>query len=776
MAVLEGLTVLELPGSLAASYCGKTFADLGATVERLLPWSEPGSGLDVVRQAGKAVRVLEPDDLDGLHERLAGADVIVFDVGAPDWYGVALAADRLLADYPRLVVTAISPFGLTGPRAGWRSSRGVLYGMSCWSRATGSPDREPLALGLTLHETLPGLSAAAAAMAALLWREQSGRGQIVDISKQESLLVCEGYQEVGLSYRGVSRARNGMPFPMTLVECIDGRLGINVLTETQWELLCSFAGRVDLLADPRLADLRGRAEHTAELTEIFAAWAADKPAAATFEEAQAWRIPLAYLPELSSIPGMAPHVGRDFFNEVSLPGAGELTVPRAAFLVNGRRPGAAATTDAGPGPDRPTGDGTDELELPRWPAEEGEATGPLLGLRIVDLSMFWAGPLVTELLAQYGASVIKVESIQRVDGWRGATADPSIEASPAYNSVNLNKLGITLDLTREEGRSLLRDLVVAADVLVENYSTRVMANFGLTDDVLLGWNPRLLILSMPGFGQAGPWGHYVGFAPTIETLAGAPHFTRYAGGPPTLTGHALADPCAGIMGAWAILAARYSQRRGSYSGGVHLDLSQLESMISLIWPDLAAAVVRPPDWRDSSNGEVGCAPYGCYPCRGQDSWVAITVVEDAEWLQLRQCLDEEWAYDPALEANEERWRRRAEIDAALGAWTAGQEKGELAAWLQARGVTAGPVADPEDLYADPHLEARDCYRLLDRPVVGPHRYPVLPWKFSATPGEVYRASPTLGQDNDRVLRVGMGLPAEEVARLRVLGIIGEEAI
>ena len=200
--------------------------------------------------------------------------------------------------------------------------------------------------------------------------------------------------------------------------------------------------------------------------------------------------------------------------------------------------------------------------------------------------MYWSGPLAADLLAQYGAEVIKVESVQRVDGWRGMAADPGIERSNIFNGVNLNKLGITLDLTSEAGRELLKPLVQRADVLIENFSPRVMGNFGLTDEVLHGWQPNLIVLSMPAFGQSGPWRDFVGFAPTIEQLSGLPELTGYRDGPPMLTGNSVADPCAGLFGAFAVLAVL--RHRRSTAGGAHIDLSQLEAMTSLLGPELVA--------------------------------------------------------------------------------------------------------------------------------------------------------------------------------------------
>lgn len=769
MDLCAGLRVLELPGSVAASFCGKLLAGVGAHVLKAEPpGGEPRRAVPTLFASvntGKSSRVVEPG-CDALDELVASVDLVLVsrdDLGA-DAFSASTSIERWTTANPALVVTHVSPFGLTGPRARWASSDLVQLAMSLWLQATGRPEREPLAVGGRLAEMVPGLCAASASLMAIRERRASGLGQIVDISQQEALLLCQPYFDVAHGYSGLERPRNGMPFPMTIVPASDGYLGVNVLTQTQWELLCAYTGHVDLLNDPRLATPPERAPHAAELTEIFARWARDKARVEVFIDGQGWRIPFGYVPHVDEIASIDQHRARSFFTRVDDPQVGVVHHAGLPFLVDGHRDPVSPVPSLGeerPPPPRSA-----------WPApSDVRATldgGPLSGVHIVDLSMFWSGPLAADLFAQYGADVVKVESVQRVDGWRGLSAAAGIESSNLFNGVNLNKTGITLDLTSARGLELLRPLVEEADALIENFSPRVMGNFGLTDDVLHEWNPRLVILSMPAFGLSGPWREFVGFAPTIEQLSGLPELTGYPDGPPALSGNSLADPCAGLAGCFALLATLHSGRVGA-----HIDLSQLEALTSLLAPDLTEQQATGAPRLRHGDASRSFAPQGCYPTNQPDTWIVFGAPDDTSWAGLAATAGVGWADDPRFAEPASRLANADVLDELLAGWTLEHDNVELADALQAVGVPAAPVLRPSQLPTDEHLAARSSYQEMARAHVPRTRYPVLPFKFSRTPGAVHRPGPTLGQDNDAVLGGRLGLSANELAELRAARVIGE---
>ncbi len=376
MVLLADLTIVELPGPAGLAFCAKLFADAGARVVKVEPpegapdRAQPGptrSGPAIARSTphflafntGKSSSVVDPaaagcqSELDTL---IGAADLLLLGGPGDDPYGAGERAAEWAERYPSLVVTQLTPFGAFGPRASWTSSALVQYASSGWMHATGRPDREPLAPGGTLADSIPGLGAASASLMALWWRDQSGGvGQVIDVSAQEVMLLCQPYLEVGYAYTGSTRKRNGMPFPMTIVPAADGYLGINVLTQTQWELLCTYMGRPELIDDERLSDPRHRGAHARELTDLVAGWAADKERASTFSDGQSWRIPLGYVPYLGEVRAMAQHRAREFFTPVVQDGV-LIEYPTLPFMVDSCRcavrpaPALGGGRDGGPNP------------------------------------------------------------------------------------------------------------------------------------------------------------------------------------------------------------------------------------------------------------------------------------------------------------------------------------------------------------------------------------------------------------------------------------------
>jgi crotonobetainyl-CoA:carnitine CoA-transferase CaiB-like acyl-CoA transferase len=354
---LSDLLVVELASDVAGAYCGKCLAGLGARVIKVealagdplrevgpfaggAPHRERGSLFLWLNTAKESVSLnLASDEGAGLLARLiAKADLLVVSPAQeqilPTGWSVASLAER----HPGLIVIAVSPFGLSGPHAGWTADDLVLAAMTGWMHMTGRPEREPLGTFETLPSAVTGVTAAVAALMAVHERAGSGRGQTVEVSAQEVLALCTAYIAVAYSYTGIERPRSGMPFPMTLVPAADGVLGINILTQAQWEALCAFAGLTDLLENPDFSTPLGRAQHAAELTQRFRAWASDKRTAEVFHEGQQWRVPFGYVPALDEVERLAPHVARDFFETVVHPEAGEAKYPRIPFVIRGTGP------------------------------------------------------------------------------------------------------------------------------------------------------------------------------------------------------------------------------------------------------------------------------------------------------------------------------------------------------------------------------------------------------------------------------------------------------
>jgi crotonobetainyl-CoA:carnitine CoA-transferase CaiB-like acyl-CoA transferase len=398
-------------------------------------------------------------------------------------------------------------------------------------------------------------------------------------------------------------------------------------------------------------------------------------------------------------------------------------------------------------------------------------------LRVVDLSMGWAGPLVGAMLSEMGAEVIKIEDTRHFDWWRGslsmgAPEEHPIERSAVFNSVNRGKLGVTLNLADPRGVEVLKRLAVTADVLIENYSVGVMERLGLSYRVLSALNPRLVMISMPSFGAEDPESDARGYGNTVEAMAGVTGLTGYHdGGQPYTLSNALGDPVGGINGMFAVMVALHERERTGR--GQWIELAQVEAAIPLMAEALLdyqlTGKIPPPH----GNRHPRHAPHGIYRCAGEDNWIAVGVESEAQWRALLGVLGlERLAADPRFATAEARKRNEDALDDALSHAFASRETEEVARRLIRAGVPAGQVNSAPAVMADEQLQARGYFVPVERAIVGTHLYPGAVARFSQTPLETDRPAPLLGEHNRVVLREVLGMSDAEMEALESAGIIG----
>jgi crotonobetainyl-CoA:carnitine CoA-transferase CaiB-like acyl-CoA transferase len=401
---------------------------------------------------------------------------------------------------------------------------------------------------------------------------------------------------------------------------------------------------------------------------------------------------------------------------------------------------------------------------------------PLEGVRVLDLTAFLAGPFATQYLASMGADVVKVESVQRPDPMRfsvplGPDVPRWYEQGAIYLSVNLNKRGITLDLSRPRGRELLLALATRSDVVIENFTPRVIEQFGLTYDVFRSVRPDIVMVRMPGFGLEGPWRDRPGFAASMEMLSGMAWITGYDGGAPNIPG--ICDPVAGAHAAFAVITAL--EHRARTGQGQHIELAMLDMAANLIAEQVLEHEVYGHLMRCEGNRSATAAPQGVYACDRSGTWVAISVATDAEWSRLRGALgDPGWARSAVLATVEGRRAAPELLDRGLAEWFASRPRDDALAALRAAAVPAEAVVAAYDVDRDEQMCARRFWEAVDHPVVGTVAYPGWPMRMPACGDPWYRrAAPQLGQHNDEVLGGELGLTREELDGLRAAGIIGE---
>ena len=418
-------------------------------------------------------------------------------------------------------------------------------------------------------------------------------------------------------------------------------------------------------------------------------------------------------------------------------------------------------------------------------------TLPLEGLRVIDVSMWFAGPMGSRLLADMGAEVIKIESLGHIDPWRGppvitpelAERMPNAAAwtrpydrSAGFNLQNRNKLGITLDLRTEQGKDIFRKLVEISDVVLENYSPRVMDGFGLDYPALQEINPRIIMMSLPALGRTGPDRDHIAFGQTIDCMSGMAFLTGYPGeGPMLQSGISYGDPLSGMNAAFAILTALHHRRRTGR--GTHIDLSQVEGLVSFNADSVMDYTMNGRIRERMGNRHPAMAPHGCYRCRGEDSWVVISVPSDGVWERLGRTIGRPpWVEDARFADVAGRYRHQDELDRLVEGWTVQHDHYQVMRILQQADIPAGPVLNARELVEEPHLNERGLYETVTHPEAGTHAYVGMYARLSKTPGGIRTPAPCLGEHNHYVLGEMLGMSDEEIARLEELGIIGTEAL
>jgi len=390
----------------------------------------------------------------------------------------------------------------------------------------------------------------------------------------------------------------------------------------------------------------------------------------------------------------------------------------------------------------------------------------LSGLRVLDFTRVLAGPYATRILADFGAEVIKIQSKKTA---RGAESN----TSGYFTTFNRNKRSITLDMSYPEAREIALKLTAISDVVIENFSPRVMSNWGLDYEKLKEARPDLIMVSMSGMGQSGPWRDFVALGPTIQALSGLTYLTSFNQDSPMGLGYSYADTVVGLYAVVAVLAAlEYRDRKGM---GLYIDLSEYEAVCTLMGPTFLDILVNRNDVMPQGNQSdyMPAAPYGCYRCLGTDRWCVVAVCNEMEWQALCRVMGNPgWSQEERFSTLSKRKKHAEQLDELLGQWTGKRSAEELVGLLQDAGVPAGVVQSAGDLAGDPHLKARDYFVQIEHPVLGKTISDASPIRFRDMTRADWKAAPLLGEDNQYVYRELLGLKEGELSSYLEKGIVG----
>lgn len=762
---LRGVRVLDRTSRVAGAYAGKLLRDVGADVVVVEPSRpDPAAAATTVRD-GALWRWLQAGKrsicVDAVDEVRRNADILLVD------------GTERISPRARTVTVCITDFGADGPWSGRPASHLTLEAESGSLGSRGVPEMPPVAVGGELGEWIAGLYAGVAALAGWRTARESGVAEHVDVSVFECMLVTLNMHEPLHAVLAGSDAFVRWVQVPSIERAADGWVCFSLVTGQQWLDFTALIGRPDLGEDPELSHMLGRWPRRHEIYAATGPWMTKRTVDEIVEAATAFRLPVAHVTDGETIGRMEHFRTREVF--APSPHGGYLQ-PKPPYRFSRLVPAPPA---AAPVAGADTHAVRDDWSAPRPAAPVARTPHrPLDGVRVVDLTAFWAGPSGTGYLAALGADVVKVESVQRPDGIRFAggqitRADSWWDYSWVFQGSNAGKRGITLDLTRDDGRELLHRLLADADVLTENFSPRVMAQFGLSYDELAVRYPRLVVVRMPAFGLDGPWADRVGFALTMEALAGMATITGHPDGNPTCPGGVL-DPIAGMHAAFATIAAL--EHRDATGDGQLVEVPMIECALNVAAEPLleygANGVVLS---RRGNRGPAGVLQ-DVYPCVGDDAWVAVTVRDGAQASAVVSVLAAAGA--DVAELGAMTWPEVApRLDDALRRFLAGCHDEDAVDRLVAAGVPAGVVRRPTVVARNPQLVERGFYEEHQHPTLGVLGYPVLPTRFATWTGPVHaRPAPTLGQHNREVLGGELGCGDDVLARLASAGVIGTRPV
>ena len=780
---LEGVRVLDVAEPLGA-FVSRILGDLGADVIKIEPpGADPGRHLAPFLTTGQerlslpfvhanvnkrsiVLDLARREDQERFRALAAQSDVVVSTEGLATWAARGIDVGRLSSLYPHLVWTAFSPFGLSGPYSAYTGNNIVAEAMGGLMYIQGDDAKPPCVSPYEQGLYLASLHAACGTLLALWERRASGRGQVVEVSVHEVLanlyfLLVNYGQRSDIPYR--RGARDFMP-PNGYYRCQDGHVFIAALQTRQWDRL------VEVVDDPRLKDaaLRDadyRDEHPELVVPVLQEFTARFDCWALMHELQRHGVPAGPWSTVADVAANEHLNARGFFLDFAQPPFGHLRSAGPMFRASAsplriRRP----APQPGEHQHEVFAEAVSQASSALVPFVAGTRRRlPLEGIRILDLSRAWAGPYGTRYLADFGAEVIKVETGKYPDGRQ--------PGNPGYEEINRNKRPITLNFQRPEGQELLKRLVAVSDVVVENFSPRVMAQYALDYPHLLTVRPDLIMVSMPGYGRSGPHSRFVSFGGPLMAYTGMSLLWGHADSPPDARVKT-AQPDYIVAGTQALAVTAALHHRARTGQGQYIEIAQVEATVASLAPAyldyFATGTVATP----RGNRDPNAVPQGCYPCVGHEAWCVISCTTDAQWRALATLIEgEALANDPGLTTATARWDRHDELDDRICAWTREQTPHQVMRQLQAVGVPAGAVQTAEDLWRDVQLRAREYPVTIAHPELGLVEHPGIPIRLHTTPGHIQRLAGPLGEANDAVFRGLLGLSTDELARLVKAGVI-----
>jgi len=799
MSAFSDLKVLDISSGFAASFCSRLLADFGAEVFKVsLPDRK-----DVLLDYGPVIHVENHPVESGMYHFLnfnksnlpesmkedpagflSSIDIVVEDFSETEHHRVDVRT-ILSGVSEDAIVCSITPFGRGNDWSERPYSDLTIQAISGYCSVNGTNRGYPLKEPGMETEFTAGANAFSGIVAALIHRDTTGIGQRLDVSLLHSSLSSYSPYLLGSLHTGQPTQRREQGLHFGLFPCKDGYVSLSVRHEPTWELLWVFLGDPDFARDERFDTAAKRRKNEAELSRILL------PQLARYTREEL----LTELSPLRIMVGPANSID-DLINDKHL---GDR---KALFSYSDdekiKMPSNPSKMTSSPSSFRnsapPKLERTDifssmlgALKINTLNEHKPVDNGPLDGLRATVLTQAWAGAYSTQLLGDLGMDVIQVESIHRLDPWRGglpprlngmyADNDPGERPwnrNAQYNSVNRNKKGMTLDLNDEECKAALLDLIKISDVFVENFSGRVIGNLGLDYESLRKVNPSIVMLRMPTYGTYGPYSTFPGNGGTTEPVSGMSHLIGYPGGPPLNSGIMHTDAYCGILSAGAVLTAL--RHRVVTGKGQCVEVSQQEGTMSLLAEYLVDASHNGSMPGRQGNFQRNAGPQGCYKSR-DNKWVALSVTDQNEWNSLCLVLGiEDLKSDSRFLTRELRQKNGVDLDNIISEVIKKIDAVTVAEKIRENGIPCEVVLDTLQVATKQEFYDMELYEEILHRDSGAYYYVSPPWNYSRTRVTVREPAPTLGEHTESILRDLVDRNESIIQKMKDLGHIGTDPV
>ena len=825
-----GLRVVDCSDRLSGSFAARLFGDWGADVvlaerpeghalRREPPFldDEPGAESGGARSVLHAVanwnkRSVVVSGAAGLAKLVVEADMVVSSAGEPWGLDLSQAAGVLREDAIHLSIT---PHGLDGPLAGVRGNDLTASARSGWSYINGYAEEPPLQMPGRLSGYVAGVAGFVAAAAVLFAGRKDGVGERVDVRELEALCWTVhpwAYMAI-FEARGWSRGpgggrERGMPGP--LYQMADGQINFGFGNWHNWTQAMQRLGLPELGEEEALIPDRGRWYQ--DMSGVIAGAArsvAELDRWPLFHDLSALRCIVGCVQDMSDLLADEQLAARGYFTETTMEGRtvrvpgrpvrisdepwsidrgaprlGEHTSEVVGEVARGLRTATPRVAGGPPGTSEKAGAGGVAVDRSLV-----ESSLPLSGVRVLCFTQAWSGVFGTELLALLGADVVQIEGLRQPDVWRdtrGTVADGvrdesvrqhRLNTQGLYNSVNMNKRAITLDMSTAEGQAIFWEMVPRFDIVAENFTPHVMRKWGITLEKLAAARPGIIFASLSGYGGDGPYVDYPANGATTEPMSGMSSLHGYLGDLGMNTGGLSPDPISGYFFAAAILAALHRRERDGKAQRIDAAMQESTAMVvsdAVAQLDATGRVRRP-----NGNRDARVAPHGVYAARGEDEWLALAAETEEAWAALAKAIGQpELLEDVRFTSMADRKLNEEALDAVLGEWCRRQDASEAESALGALGLTAARVVRLYDAYdgPDPILRASGFLSQVTHPESGTHWLPGAPWRLRGRLGDEgsmdLRPSPCLGEHSREVLREELGIDDARYAELVSKGVTG----